>query len=103
MKMGMQAARASTLPLRDGRSLRDLTRATTEAVSKQIPLWGARSWRVVAPHRRSPKNPSDFSTLPQGEGLSARPSLKQRADSGYTLVELLVVVAILGLLTLIAT
>jgi general secretion pathway protein G len=35
--------------------------------------------------------------------LSARPSLKQRADSGYTLVELLVVVAILGLLTLIAT
>src|SRR5579864_872433 len=94
MKMsGMGSSLIGTLSLREGRNLRDRAFSTVGAVGEQISGWGARRWTFARLLSPSPKN----------RVAIFRPSLKGRADAGYTLVELLVVVAILGLLTLIAT
>jgi general secretion pathway protein G len=84
-------SQVDTLPPGESRNLRELTLATPQSTREQISRSG-KSRAIVGP---SPKK--RFTIF--------RPSLKVkvRRDSGYTLVELLVVVAILGLLTLIAT
>lgn len=93
--MANPSSTVGTLPLGEDRNLRGCAISATQAVGEQISGWGAPQWRLSKPLHPTPKKHFVF----------FRPSPKGRVgnEAGYTLVELLVVVAILGLLTLIAT